>query len=508
MRVKIILLSFVLFILTLSFVVSNEGHFLLSGAINLNEVEIVDLEFINNEKINKNPSKTKLINVDDFFSAYDITRDVFYIPNIDARISYTLGTNLSIHYSEEENLYTLIATKNNEYSTAKFIETKLPIMEINTKIREEEGKDTRAFVEVYDTNNDYSEYMLDYKQRGGSSRAYEKKSYSLKSIKNLPISILGLPQNNKYVLNSLYEDEYKVRDVLSWDICNQFQSELDKIESNNCFDMLYIEVFMDNQYLGLYGIQEYINHYSLGFGDSYGNIYETRNWIFPGTINNNPKSKHWDSLELKFNNLGYSRRWDSMIEFIELLNIEDSKTFTEKADQLINIDAFINHYLLIETLSAIDNTWKNTFYSKKLDEKILITPWDLDMTFGSTWTGVAPYLTETVYESNPVHIPLKSNSNYTFHKLLRDHENFAKNSAIKYFSYRETFLTKNNLIYTAEKYHNLLRDTGAFVRDNERWPNGPKIPPGYEDFISNFIDRRVDVLDEHFGKILGVDIID
>ena len=98
MRVKIILLSFVLFILTLSFVVSNEGHFLLSGAINLNEVEIVDLEFINNEKINKNPSKTKLINVDDFFSAYDITRDVFYIPNIDARISYTLGTNLSIHY--------------------------------------------------------------------------------------------------------------------------------------------------------------------------------------------------------------------------------------------------------------------------------------------------------------------------------------------------------------------------------------------------------------------------
>ena len=68
---------------------------------------------------------------------------------------------------------------------------------------------------------------------------------------------------------------------------------------------------------------------------------------------------------------------------------------------------------------------------------------------------------------------------------------------------RESFLSTENLVATADHYHELLRVTGAFSREHARWPNGPKIVEGQEEFIQGFIREHMDLLDAHFAHVLN-----
>lgn len=491
--------SLLLLILTTAYIVSFEGSFLIGGSSNLNKLKID--ESIQLEQ-KEDTTDTDLINAKEIFSAYDSEQDLYYVSNKDIVVSHSIGTDLFMTYDEERNIYTLLAVKGNEQRKYQFVETKLPIMNIDSIIREQNDEETRSQVKVFDLDNEFSEHMLDYKLRGDSSLIYEKDSYSLKSIKNIPISMLGMPKNNKYVINSLYEDEYKVRDVLSWDICSQLKNSLVNTDDYICSDMVHIEVFLDNEYLGLYGLQEYINEFSLDMTNSSGTIYKARKTRVPGS-EDKPIKNRWEYLDLVYNNRIYSNRWQAMEEYFDLLDIKDSQEFTNKSEKVLNLNNFKNHYIFTELLFDRDIKLNNTFFSQKNSEKIQITAWDLDQTFGMGWTGEKPFLTYTDYETNSHMYSLNNDLSWPVDKLIANHESFAVDAAKRYFEFRELFLTKDNLIDTSDKYHNLLRDTGAFDRDNERWPNGPKIPQGREYFISEFIDKRIDFLDKHFSKILA-----
>lgn len=505
MKKKWIYIIILLILLLLFFLLDNQGGSLLSKKQSLDKIKNVNSDFINGKIKDTTLSKADLIDAKEVFSGYDKGKDMFYISSKSSNIAENFKTDLYISYDEQTKVNTLLAVKGDKYKTYKFIETGLPIINIETIRREQNDKETLALLKAYDTNNDVSEHMLDYEQRGGSSRIFEKKSYNLNTIENIPISMLGLPPNTKYAIESLYEDEYRVRDVLSWDICSQFQDEIKEKPFYNCTDMIYVEFFMDDEYQGLYGIQDYVNEHKLDFADKAGNIYEGIGWNFPGDKTKKPKKKKWDSIELKFNNLEYSKRWDPMIDFVELLNIEDPSVFTNQANDFLDMNNYMNYYILIEVLMARDNQWKNTFYSQKVGEPLIVTPWDLDMTFASRYTAIEPYLYLTDYELNESVLSTRVNPKYPIHKLFYEHENFANDTAKRYFELREGILSKDNLINTANKYHDLIRDTGAFERDQERWPNGPKIKVGKEKFINEFIDKRIDFLDDHFGNVLRGD---
>lgn len=502
MKKTFLYLSIIVFLLIIIFVLVSENNFFFSKTHSLNEAKSVDSDFIDQVVKDTTLSKADLIDVGEVFSAYDKEKDQFYISNKSMKVYYDSKTDVYINYDKENKTNTLLAVKNGKHKIYKFVETGLPIMIIETIRQEQNDDDVLALVKSYDKNNEKSEHMLDYQLRGGSSRIFEKKSYNLRATRNLPISMLGLPENNKYVLDSLYEDEYRIRDVLSWDICSQFQGETKDKPFYNCTDMIYVELFMDNEYLGLYGLQDYVNEYKLAFDEKAGNIYEGVGWVFPGDKTIKPKKKRWDSIQVKFNNLEYNKRWDPMIDFVELLNIEDPKSFTEKADEFLDMDNYMNHYIMLEVLMARDNQWKNTFYSKKVGEPLIVSPWDLDMTFASKFTDIEPFLYITDYELNESILSYRVNDKYAIHKLFYDHENFASKAAERYFDLREGILSKENLIKTSDKYHNLIRDSGAFDRDDERWPNGPKIPEGRENFINDFIDKHIDFLDQHFTSVL------
>lgn len=490
---KILLaISITMIMLVLGLVMASENSYLFSHAVSMADIPDASAEFIDTVVSGTKASGAGLVNADEIFPGYDRPSDLYYIPDAEIAVSFSRGTDLYHHYDESGQVHTLLAVKDETHSVYRFIETGLPVMDIRTIIENRDRRRKRARVYVHDSGNESEEYMLEYNIRGGTSRAYPKKSYSLHNTLGLPMSMLGLPQNGKYVINSMYEDEYKVRDVLSWDIYSQFTNALTEAATEPA--MVYIEVFIDDVYQGLYGLQEYNNEDKFGLTDRSGRIYEVDDYVFPGTASDMPSGGSWDGLSLKYNNMEYDTRWDPMIQLVDLLQMEDSDSFTARADALLDIESFLNYYLFVEVLQARDNVWKNMYFTHTRDGAIQVQPWDLDMTFGS-------FMDQTDYALNHVLVLLEHNYTFPLHQLLRHYEGFGAAAAVRYFELRGSIISDENLLSTYRGYHDLLRTTGALERDSQRWPDAPRIPAGREYFIEEFIVEHMKILDEHFARL-------
>lgn len=493
-RKLLLAVSITMLLLVLGLVMASESSYLFSPAVSFSDIPEVNAEFIETVIAGTKVSGAGLVDAEEIFPGYDGPSDLYYIPDTDTAVSYTRGADLYHHYDEAGGVHTLLAVKGETHSVYRFVETGLPVMDIRTIIENQDRRRKRARVYVHDLENTSEEYMLEYNIRGGTSRAYPKKSYSLHNTLGLPMSMLGLPQNGKYVINSMYEDEYKVRDVLSWDIYSQFANALTDEATEPA--MVYIEVFIDDVYQGLYGLQEYNNEHKFGLTDRSGRIYEVDDYVFPGTESAAPSGGSWDGLSLKYNNLEYESRWDPMIEFVDLLQMADSEAFTARADELLDIENFLNYYLFVEVLQARDNVWKNMFFTHTPNGAIRVEPWDLDMTFAS-------FLDQTDYTQNRVLVLLEHDYTFPLHQLLRHYEGFGEAAAARYFELRGSILSDENLLNTYRGYHEQLRTTGALARDSQRWPEAPRIPAGRELFIEEFIVEHMAILDAHFTRLLG-----
>lgn len=91
--------------------------------------------------------------------------------------------------------------------------------------------------------------------RGSSSQMLNKKPYGLETLQddnvsNNNVSILGMPEENDWILNSLAFDQTGMRDVLSYELSNR----LGQYASRS----VYCEVMINGDYKGLYVFMEKI----------------------------------------------------------------------------------------------------------------------------------------------------------------------------------------------------------------------------------------------------------
>ncbi|MGK4566935.1 CotH kinase family protein [Flavobacterium sp. 3HN19-14] len=91
--------------------------------------------------------------------------------------------------------------------------------------------------------------------RGSSSQALPKKPYGLTTLEadnstNNNVSLLGMPAENDWILNSLAFDPSLMRDYLSYNLSRQI--------GNYASRTAYCEVVINGEYVGLYVLQEKI----------------------------------------------------------------------------------------------------------------------------------------------------------------------------------------------------------------------------------------------------------
>ena len=143
--------------------------------------------------------------------------------------------------------------------------TLLPLMVINTEGQEipdepriiaRMGLIDNGYGSYNSTNDPMNEYdgQISIERRGESSSMYPKKSYSIEtqtdSGTNNNISLLGLPEENDFILYGPFGDKSQIRNVISYRLFEQMGHYAPRTR--------FIELVVNNDYRGLYVLTEKI----------------------------------------------------------------------------------------------------------------------------------------------------------------------------------------------------------------------------------------------------------
>ena len=125
--------------------------------------------------------------------------------------------------------------------------------------------------------------------RGASTRIYPKKGYRFslvqesvgRNIRSNQISLLGMRQDDDWILYAAYNDPEKIRNVFSSNLW-EYTCALDNSEqANTGMEYKYLELFINGEYWGLYALGFPIDKKQMGFNNKSveENMYKIITWI-------------------------------------------------------------------------------------------------------------------------------------------------------------------------------------------------------------------------------------
>jgi hypothetical protein len=255
-----------------------------------------------------------------------------------------------------------------------------------------------------DQNNpSYLNYdgRIDIEIRGSSSQVSPKKSYGFTTLKadnvsNNNVSLLGMPEENDWILGGMVFDTALIRDYL----CDNLSRQLGDYTSRTS----YCEVVVNNDYKGLYILQEKIkaddNRVDVtkitASDNTLPNI--TGGYIVKADKTTGGDPIAWTMyswfgapvdyiLELpKPENATYYQTGYIKNEFtkLETTAMNGDASVINGYPSVINIPSFIDFMIINEFACNADAYTYSTFFHKDRNGKLRAGPiWDLDLTFGN-----------------------------------------------------------------------------------------------------------------------------
>ena len=344
-----------------------------------------------------------------------------------------------------------------------------------------------------------------FRPRGATSMSFPKTSYRIGLLdeagENRNLSFLGLREDDDWLLNSLYSDRSKVRDKLSLDLWNEIAAETADYNLDGTH-MRYIEVFLDDEYFGLYGLMEPIDHKSFALDQELDRLYKTIHWYIPNRNDMLASRNELENMSVAIKwpkEMTSSQLWAPFREYLDMF-IHNPKlySFASMTDRL-NLPNAIDYCLFISATTAIDNTFKNIYFYADVapDGSYRFTkiPWDLNYTWGEAWTDVNPtfsFFNPEQVDANYIPIDMAN-------LLWKEPETVAPLLEARWTALRERLLDTARLTGRMEELLGVLQSSGAFARDTARWP-GSHNSADLTDMLE-FLPKRMSYLDAFFGDL-------
>lgn len=324
--------------------------------------------------------------------------------------------------------------------------------------------------------------------RGNTSRMFPKKGYKInltttngEGVTELnKLSLFGMRKDDDWILHALYNDDTKLRDRLSMKVWDTFGAGAVSETSYYGPKMIYVEVFADNSYCGLYGLMEPVDGKQLNLAEE-DYSYKRKN---PGSLKyhyeefyeeTNPYAEV-EGFELKDGPITEdSKLWKPLANLAAKLTLSDDEFLEDDDHGLINEESAIRLWTFLQIITGHDHTVKNVFYIAKYNDDLKynyefqFAPWDMDLTWGNVSVGeVNPYY--TAYERDTIDNRVYWDVGECL--LETDYNDSVAYMENLYTTIRKTVLTDEKLEEMILELDHELRDSGAFGRDKERWPEG------------------------------------
>lgn len=313
--------------------------------------------------------------------------------------------------------------------------------------------------------------------RGHSSRLFDKKSYSIHLVKEDGTEnrkeISGMSAHDEWVLNGPFIDRSLLRNYLAMNVSGEIMEYAPNVR--------YCEVFVNGNYQGLYLLMETVSRgegrisikkpeknsrvtsYIVtldrsGTGDMELNDYSYYTYR---TANSALDVRYPGLTQITDDRLDYITKDISKLE--KLLYSYDLIDEKKKYTQYIDMNSFVEYFVINEFFRNMDAGVYSTFYYKDARGKLKLCVWDFnnsgDNYMEEAWGTVG---------FNMMNTPL-------FDALIKDKE-FVKAVIDKYRQLREGMLSEEYLLNYIDETNSWLGN--AVERNNEVW--------GYVFDLSNY----------------------
>jgi hypothetical protein len=305
----------------------------------------------------------------------------------------------------------------NNIQAQAFTDSNLPIVIINTDNAEEIPDDPRIFgnmkiiykgegVRNYmidQTNPAFLNYdgRIDIEIRGSSSQVLDKKQYGFSTkltdnTTNNNVSLLGMPEENDWILNGLAFDPSLIRDYLSYNLSRNM--------GNYASRTAYCEVVINGVYKGLYVLQEKVK------ADS-GRVNVTKITTSQNTLPNlsggyiTKSDKTTGGDPVAWTMSSYSGANTDFIHelpkpsdvttqqntyiynqfnALKTTSFANNISFINGYPSVIDVPSFVDFMLSNELASNADGYQLSTYFHKDRNGKLRAGPiWDFNLTYGN-----------------------------------------------------------------------------------------------------------------------------
>lgn len=333
--------------------------------------------------------------------------------------------------------------------------------------------------------------------RGDSSSSFEKKSYALGLLdskgENLDASLMGMREENSWKLKGMVADGKKIREKTACDLWEEFAASNTEVNEDGP-RMEYLELIIDNDYVGLYGIVEPVDAKKLGL-DKNDVLYKSTNWIIPEDEDFDYAVEHrWrlmTYIRVRYPQAitDYTKTWYPIRDYINTFYHGEGDD--RPAESKIYISNAVDNLLFNMVVSGSDNYFRNLYFAADVSESgeyvMRQIPWDLDLTFGAVVGNGFNDDETVVYEEQAVPY-LQSVRPESYRPYLQE----------RWARARESFLDTEHILDLMHENQDFLLNAGVMERENTRWPEY-KMSTGLEK-IEDLQRRRMDWLDCYFAE--------
>lgn len=428
------------------------------------------------------------IEINNIDTVYDKENNIYYytVPEEYENKKYTLKINLDDNYKykikkHSTNLITVkynkkfdvIIYNDNYYYETSIVLTNLPLINLTTDT-EITDNDTNA---VFKYINPYNlDKVITYNSkmhiRGATTRWYDKKSYKIEFYDNeyekeKNVNISNFYYGSAFILDAMFRDNSKIRNVFASEIWNLVSDDFTNVDIYSEF----VELFINNEYVGLYSFTEPVNRKNLNLNKSSINdtsvIIKSNSSMVPNNKQTfyNISSDNYLDYELKYPNDEelFSVSWEKILTKLALYYSSKYDKTKNNIKEIFNFDNYIDILIFNSFVDNSDNDLRknNYYYMKSLSDKINIQPWDMEFCFGLEYSDHEKY---NFYKN------IENYDDISFDIDDNDLNKIKKYIINRYWNLRNNVLTEKMIDEYLNKYKNQLTK-GASLRDSKKWIN-------------------------------------
>ena len=394
--------------------------------------------------------------------------------------------------------------------TYSFYRSEMPLITITTDGPIVNSPAVHGIINVTDADGNVITMHAGFKIRGTSSQQYDKKSYRVElwadetGVEMADTTFLGLRSDDDWNLEAMWAQPLRLRDKVANELWMEMyqlpyaESEPDALPG---IRMVYADVFINDEYVGVYTLTERMDRKQLGLrkynGDIRGVLYKGNGPGAP-TFDSLPGFDNtldtWDNYEWVYpNESDTAINWTHLYSFTNfVMNASDNVFYSQYSAQF-DKDNAIDYYLFINSLMAMDNMGRNLFLARyKKSSTYMYLPWDLDAIWGLDTDGNKTYNTGG----------LKSNG--FFDRLTQDcnDNGFVASAKARYNVLRNTFLNREHIMELVQRQYEELLESGAYDREHEAWPEYT-VDESQLTYMSDWLDDRFNYLDAEINAGCG-----